>query len=132
MLKDVIDLLGSPTFGVVLSLLLIFQWYKQHAKEQAVKNALFAMRRKVARRGNDQSFVYEPNRANDLVDDIDSVLQTLGSREPFGSALRDCYAAIFQRHDKEESQDVVGGDAIPEKLIDSEHKHRVHSKKSVS
>lgn len=93
--------LGSSTFGVILSLLLIFQWYKQHAKEQAVKNSLFAIRRKVERRINNQNFT--PETAYDMVDDIDAILATLGARKPFQETLGKVLGLIDRRNNAEES-----------------------------
>lgn len=83
--NTLMSLFGSPTFGTILSLLLLFQWYKQHSKEQAVKNTLFAMRRKVERWRVEKDI--EPGRAADIMEDLDSVLATLGARGPFQKAM---------------------------------------------
>lgn len=106
---SLVQFLGSSTFGVILSLLIIFQWYKQHAKEQAVKNSLFAIRRKTERRINDQNFT--PETAYDMVDDIDAILATLGARKPFQETLGKVLGLIGCRNNTEESNALI--DTIP-------------------
>ncbi|HVU80167.1 MAG TPA: hypothetical protein VHD37_02265 [Candidatus Paceibacterota bacterium] len=83
--NSIIYALGSATFGIILSLLLLFQWHRQYAKEQAVKNTLFAMRRKIDRWKMDKDI--DPGRAADVMEDLDSVLATLGARGPFKKAM---------------------------------------------
>jgi len=103
-METVIQFLGSPTFGVVLSLLLIFQWYKQHAKDQAVKNSLFSMRRKICRNVNNNP---ESSNLYDMVDDIDAVLATLGSRKPFQKKLNKILCLIGFRNNIEENDSLI-------------------------
>ena len=100
----IINILGSPTFGVVLSLLLLFQWYKQHAKEQAIKNALFAIRRKVYRGQSSGVSFSQNDRYLDLADDIDSILATLGARKPFRDAFERLSVGLCIREKIEEVQ----------------------------
>lgn len=99
-----IEILGSPTFGVILSLLLVFQWHKGHAKEQAVKSVLFAMRRKVERHGNDRGSASELNKARDMVDDLDAVLATLGSRKPFRRAMEALLKRVTKYNEVEDKK----------------------------
>ena len=102
-----IEAVGSPTFGIVLTLLLIFQWYKQHAKDQAVKNSLFSMRRKVCRKVSEKSFRSEQDTAYDMVDDIDAILATLGSRKPFEKGLNKVINLIFRRNVTEDNDALI-------------------------
>ena len=104
---NVVRFLGSPTFGVVLTLLLIFQWYRQHAKEQAVKNILFAMRRKVIRSINKNSSTVETEKAHDMVDDIDAILATLDSRKPFSKNLDQVVDMITKRNNLEKQKELL-------------------------
>lgn len=106
-ISNVVQFLGSPTFGVVLTLLLIFQWYRQHAKEQAVKNILFAMRRKVLRSINKNSSTLEIQKAHDTVDDIDAILATLDSRKPFSKNLNQVVDMISKRNNLEKQKELL-------------------------
>lgn len=105
--QKIIQFLGSPTFGIVLSLLLIFQWYKQHAKDQAVKNSLFAMRRKVLRSINNSSSAVEKGKAHDMIDDIDAILATLNSRKPFSKDLNQIVDMITKRNNLEKQKELI-------------------------
>lgn len=127
-MQKLIQVLGSPTFGVVLSLLLIFQWHKQHAKDQAVKNNLFAMRRKVLRSINKASSTVETEKAYDMVDDIDAILATLDSRKPFSKNLDQVVDMITKRNNLEKQKELLDLDinnlnldtpSLPEKSVRS-------------
>lgn len=85
LINNIVSFIGSATFGVILTILILVQWDRQHAKEQTVKNNLFAMRRKVERWKADKDI--EPGRAADVVEDIDAILATLGARGPFKKAM---------------------------------------------
>ena len=106
-ISNAVQFLGSPTFGVVLTLLLIFQWYRQHAKEQAVKNILFAMRRKVLRSINKNSSTIETEKAYDMVDDIDAILATLDSRKPFSKNLNQVIDMITERNNLDKQKELL-------------------------
>lgn len=129
-MQKLIQVLGSPTFGVVLSLLLIFQWHKQHAKDQAVKNSLFAMRRKVCRNINDSNFSQQ--KSYDLIDDIDSVLATLGYRKPFQKQLNGILCLIGLRHDVEDNDSLteLNPERYEAKFIDEKPRQIRNNKKS--
>lgn len=109
-IQKLIQILSSTTFGIVLSLLLVFQWYKQHAKEQAVKNILFAIRRKVLRSINSKSSVVEKEKAHDMVDDIDAILATLDSRKPFSKNLNQLMDMISKRNNLEKQKELLDSD----------------------
>src|SRR3989344_394272 len=106
-ITTIVQFLGSPTFGVVLTLLLIFQWHRQHAKEQAVKNILFAMRRKVLRSINKNNSVVATEKAHDMVDDIDAILATLDSRKPFSKNLNQVVDMINKRNNLEKQKELL-------------------------
>jgi hypothetical protein len=103
-ITNIFDLLGSPTFGVILSLLLVFQWYKQHAKEQAVKNSLFAHRRKFERTFLSSSNTNEQKRLSDTIDDVDAILATLGSRKPFQDKVEKMNEYLMHRQKEDETK----------------------------
>lgn len=65
----------SEVANIVLSLLLIFQWYRDRAREDAVKNGLLAVREMVSRTVAANSL--------DILDALDANLATLGGRPPF-------------------------------------------------
>src|SRR3989344_630166 len=65
----------STVINVVLSLFLLFQWYKNHAREEAVKNGVLAVHAMIER-------LSDP-RAQDILDSLDGTLATLGRRHPF-------------------------------------------------
>ncbi len=86
--QNILDvLLTSSTANIILTLLIIFQWVKQHAKEQSIKNNLFAIRRVVSR--------ISDIRSSDVVDHLDAVLASLGAREPFSYAVKDKIKSIL-------------------------------------
>ena len=92
-----------PVTTTVLTLGLFFQWYKQSAKEQSVKNNLFSIRRAVDRitRNSDSSLVQA--KAQDLIDSLDATLATLGMRKPFRDRFYDVSLVIknkFKRIEK--------------------------------
>lgn len=79
-LEVIRQLLPAPsTFNIILTLLIIFQWYKQHAKEQSIKNNLFAIRRTLEPVLNPEA----------TIEFIDATLASLGSRRPFIEKLKE-------------------------------------------
>ncbi len=82
----------STVGNIILPLLLIFQWYKGYAKEQAIKNALFAAHRIIER-------IQDPNK-NSALDALDATLATLGARGPFRDGMKKCVdraLSLFKR-----------------------------------
>lgn len=69
-------LLDPSTINIVLSLLLAFQWYKGHAKEQSVKNNLLGI--KIVLDSEKKN-----NRNKALREFLDATLATIGARPPF-------------------------------------------------
>ncbi len=100
----------STVANVVLSLLLLFQWWKQHAKEQSIKNGLFAVRRIIGR----VSLSHESevaSKAEDAVDTLDGVLATLDVRHPFSRQLErvlDFVQQKFQQETEKEMGEIPG------------------------
>ena len=70
------QVLNPSTINIILSLLLLFQWYNNHAKEQSVKNNLLGIRR-----------VLDSDKKNSknttLKEFLDATLATIGARPPF-------------------------------------------------
>ncbi|OGI95582.1 hypothetical protein A2917_03455 [Candidatus Nomurabacteria bacterium RIFCSPLOWO2_01_FULL_42_17] len=65
----------SEVINIILTLILSFQWFQDRARENAVKNGLFAIREMVERT-NVQS-------SPDILVALDSNLATLGVRRPY-------------------------------------------------
>lgn len=63
----------SEVANIILTLFLLFQWYRDRAREEAIRNYILAGRRMVMR-GSDSMAV---------IDALDATLSTLGSRKPF-------------------------------------------------
>ena len=79
----------SEVANIVLSLLLIFQWYRDRAREGSIKNGLFAVRKMVSR-------IENPTSQNAL-DALDASLATLGARRPYTERCRTMLAAILDK-----------------------------------
>lgn len=78
--------------------MIIFQWYKQYAKEQSIINNLFSVRRVVGR--------IHDTRSADVMDQIDAVLASLGARGPFSDVVSKKIDSILLRF-KIDSEDRV-------------------------
>ena len=61
--------------NIILGLLLLFQWDRKHASEQATKLGLLGTRRMVGR--------LDSPAAADIMDSLDATLATLNARSPF-------------------------------------------------
>lgn len=83
-----IQIFTSPITNVVLTLLIIFQWFWQRAKEQSVIDNLFSVRRIVGRTINYENNVLA-QKSHDLVDVLDATLATLGARLPFTERINE-------------------------------------------
>ena len=80
---DVLSFLAN----VILTMLLVFQWDRSHAKEQSVKNNIFATRRMVAGLfGHNDGVVAQ--KAKDITENVDATLATLDARSPFIERLQ--------------------------------------------
>jgi len=64
---------NATTLNIILGLFIAFQWLQQHAKEQSVKNNLFAVRR----------ILDSVPGSEAAVATLDAALATLGARNPF-------------------------------------------------
>ena len=88
--------LVSAIFNIVLTLLIVFQWFWDRARERAVKNALLAIKRIVLRLPRE--------KASDLLDVIDATLATIGARKPFSAWGTRTIEALHSRFSKDEGQ----------------------------
>ncbi|MCG2694033.1 hypothetical protein L6259_02040 [Candidatus Parcubacteria bacterium] len=75
----ILSVVTSPVTNVVLTLLLIFQWFWGRAKEKAIKYNIFAIRRSI---NNEKKL---DNK--DILNFIDATLACLGSRVVFDRQL---------------------------------------------
>lgn len=105
-ITQITNFISSPIISVVLSLLIVFQWYKQHTKEQSIKNSLFSIRRMIDRTLGVNSLQAIAQKSTDLIDAIDSILATLGVRTPFRKRLLETLDMIAMRFRKESSKDL--------------------------
>lgn len=106
MLETITQIITSPTTNVVLTLLLIFQWFRQQAKEQSVKNNLFSIRRMIDRTSDVESTQTITQKSADLIDAIDSTLATIDVRIPFEKRLGETLDIIVTRFRKESLMDL--------------------------
>lgn len=106
MLETITQIVTSPTTNIVLTLLLIFQWFRQQAKEQSVKNNLFSIRRMIDRTSDAGSTQTITQKSADLIDAIDSTLATLDVRIPFEKRIRETLDTIAMRFRKESLRDL--------------------------
>jgi len=105
-INSLIQIVNLQLISVVLSLLFIFQWYKQQAKEQSIKNNLFSIRRMVDRASRVDSSLAIAQKSADLIDVIDSTLATLDARNPFKERLLEVLHMIQIRFRKESLKDL--------------------------
>ena len=75
------EVFTSPVFTTILTLLLLFQWLWNRAKERSVVNGILATRRMIRRMAESEW----NSVAADALDSIDAVLASLGSRLPFSN-----------------------------------------------
>lgn len=106
MLEYFNQIISSPITNVVLTLFLVFQWYKQHAKEQSVKYNLFSIRRMISRIPEITDTHNIKQKADDLVDALDATLATLGARNPFTKRMQEIVNAIEKRFYKESVEEL--------------------------
>ena len=95
----------SSVANVVLTILLFFQWWQQHAKEQSVKNGLFSVRRITGRIASSQEGAV--NKAEDALDALDGVLATLDVRNPFSQRLDKVLDSVQQKFQHEAEKEVM-------------------------
>ena len=93
----------SSVANIVLTLLLLFQWWKQYSKEQSVKNGLLAVRRIIGRI-QDGAIA---SKAEDAVDTLDGVLATLDTRRPFSGRLEKVLSSVRYKFQSEAEKEVV-------------------------
>ncbi|MFA4880834.1 MAG: hypothetical protein WC650_04410 [Candidatus Doudnabacteria bacterium] len=126
--ETITQIINSPVLNVVLTLLIFFQWYKQRAKEQSIKNNLFSIRRMIDRTSGVNSLQAIAQKSADLIDTIDSTLATLGARTPFKKRLLEMLDIIEMRFRKESSKDL---ERLPNETDIEEKKiKRIKNKKS--
>ena len=98
------DVSVSFVVNVVLTLFLVFQWWKNHSKEQSVKYGLFAVRSIVGRiSGTKLNEVSQ--RAEDAVDALDGVLATLDARPPFSRKSRQTMSDVHEKFNKQKEKE---------------------------
>lgn len=85
----------SPITSVLLSfatlvegLLLLFQWHKQRAKELAVQNTIFAVRRIVTKFRDSGNQEVAAHSADNALDVINATLATLDTYSPFRERVK--------------------------------------------
>ncbi len=100
------EIITSPIISTILTLLIIFQWFRQQAKEQSVKHNLFAMRRTLIRFQEVSDSVVVSQKATDLSDWLDATLATLGARFPFVRRLDEVMDMIKSRFSSESEDDL--------------------------
>ncbi len=83
-----IQIISSPITNVVLTLLIVFQWFWQRAKEQSIKNSIFSVRR-ILSRMMDPDNGTSSQKAHDLIDNLDAILATLNARPPFTERINE-------------------------------------------
>jgi hypothetical protein len=98
-----VEFLASPAMGAISFLFLLFQWYSQYAKEQSIKNSLFAVRRKLERVSFDKK-VMSASKAEDLIDDVDAILATIGARPPFVDRVKETIKSVIIRNTKQQDR----------------------------
>lgn len=106
MLELINQITTSPTTNVVLTLLLFFQWYRQYAKEQSIKNNLFSIRRMLGRTLETTDAQTLTQKAHDLIDALDATLATLDARTPFVKRIQETLNAIQVRFQKESMEEL--------------------------
>ena len=89
----------SSVINIVLSVLLIVQWYKQQAREESVKNHLFSLRRILER---------QTASSSDFMDVVDGILATLGARVPFNAKLNSIITTVKNRFSKDAGKELSG------------------------
>lgn len=90
------QLFNPQTLNIVFTLLLIFQWYRQHSKEQSVKNSLYSLRRIISRsKSSDSSIISQ--KADDLVDIIDAVLASVDGKPFFIMRVQEVINSVRRR-----------------------------------
>ncbi len=96
----------SAFFNIILSLLLFIQWLWNRAKEQSVKNNIFASRRMISML-NEHADGVVVEKAKDMTENIDATLATLGNRSPFKKRLRHITDFIYRRNKEEERSEII-------------------------
>lgn len=105
MIEIISSLVTSPITNVVLFLLLFFQWDRQHAKEQSIKNDLFAMRRML-------DHIYFSKESSGqfskemIIEQLDGTLATLDARSPFIERWNEVVSMIKKRFRQESEKDL--------------------------
>lgn len=89
-----VQVISNPTTGVVLSLLLIFQWYNQYAKEQSVKNNLLAMKRIIGFTTKEDTTISENTALEEI---LDATLATIGARPPFRDEGKKVLTSVVEK-----------------------------------
>lgn len=100
------EIITSPVISVILTLLIIFQWYKQRAKEQSVKNNLLAIRRILSNSGTSEQ-TDSLQKTEDTINVLDATLATLGSRSPFVRRLNEVMTIIEKRFEIQAGADLT-------------------------
>lgn len=90
----------SSVFNIILALFLFFQWFKNRAREESIKNNVFSARRMVAGLMEHNNDVKQ--KAKDITEILDATLATLGARLPFKKWREIIIERIRQRNRKEE------------------------------
>ena len=99
--------------NIILTLLLIFQWDRSHAKEQSVKNNVFATRRMVAGLlGHNDEVVAQ--KAKDITENIDATLATVDARSPFTERLKHVLSMVRRKNDADAEKEIsiVGNENV--------------------
>lgn len=96
----------SAVFNIILSLLLFIQWLWNRAKEQSVKNNIFASRRMISMLTEHTDGVVA-EKAKDMTENIDATLATLGVRSSFKERLKSICSLVLRRNWQERQKEIV-------------------------
>lgn len=90
-----------PNISVILTLLLAWQWHRQHAKEQSIRYNLLGLRRAAYRFNGLTDAQSIQHKTDDLTDWIDATLATLDVRMPYKIKLQEVTESIIVKFRRE-------------------------------
>jgi hypothetical protein len=85
----------SEVFNIILSLIFLFQWWRNQSREEAVKYHLLAVREMVKRT--------ESQSSPDIMGSLDATLATLGTRRPYVERCRRILLSIGVKFHRSEN-----------------------------
>lgn len=106
MIEFIINIITSPTFTVILTLLIFFQWFWNRAKDRSIVNSVVANRRMLGRILNSNDLV-ACSIAKNAIDNIDSILASLNERQPFTILVKKIVDNARQIFKQEKMQEII-------------------------